>query len=259
MSFIEIEYREKSRPQDMAALQSHDYYEIYCLLEGQRTIFFEGRMINLPKGSVSVIPPFCMHKTEGGAYKRINIYISADLLDQSEKQLLSELGAEASVTLLGERGELFWSLLLASGKDKGRERVALPIVKTLLFLLRGAERRAVEAISLSQTKNDGNSSIMQIIDYINSHLDQNISLEHISTRFFVSKNTLCKRFRSVMNCSLLEYTSGARLSAAKNLLLTTSMSMEEIAERCGYSSANYFGVAFKKQVGLSPMNYRKKK
>ncbi len=222
-------------------------------------MFFESRMINLPPRSVSVIAPFCMHKTVGGSYKRINIYVSKGLLDAQENQLLEELCLDATVTLSGERGELFWQLLEAAGREKGVERVSLPLVKTLLFLLRTSHREPVESVSVTQTQNDQNSSIMQIIDYINTHLDQNISLDDISSKFFISKNTLCKRFRTVMNCSLVEYTTGARISKAKNLLLTTSMSMEEIAERCGYSSANYFGVAFKSEVGLSPMNYRKKK
>jgi transcriptional regulator GlxA family with amidase domain len=52
---------------------------------------------------------------------------------------------------------------------------------------------------------------------------------------------------------------GARQARAKNLLVTTDLSMDEIAERCGYSSANYFSLIFKKNVGLSPLNYRKKK
>jgi two-component system response regulator YesN len=57
----------------------------------------------------------------------------------------------------------------------------------------------------------------------------------------------------------MDYCTHARLNEAKHLLLTTRKSLDEIAERCGYASANYFSLIFKRKIGLSPLNYRKKK
>ena len=55
----------------------------------------------------------------------------------------------------------------------------------------------------------------------------------------------------------MEYVSRMRLSKAKLLLRDSNKSIEEIATECGFSSANYFGLIFKKEVGLSPLNYKK--
>ena len=55
----------------------------------------------------------------------------------------------------------------------------------------------------------------------------------------------------------MEYVSRMRLSKAKSLLKDTNKSIEDIALDCGFSSANYFGLIFKKEVGLSPLNYKK--
>lgn len=264
MSFIEIEYREKKKPFAMTALQSHDYYEIYCLMEGNRQVFFENCMFTLQKGAVCVIPPFRMHKMEGGPYKRINLYISPDLLDQYENDFLKECSERVAFVLDEKDERLFFSLLESFAKEgniesNSNDKNLISLTRVLICLLKKTQFVSIPTVTVEQTKKDDNGLILQIIDYINAHLEQNISLNDISERFFISKNTLCKKFRAVMRCSVVEYILGARQARAKNLLVTTDLSMERIAERCGYSSANYFSLIFKKNVGISPLNYRKKK
>ena len=60
-----------------------------------------------------------------------------------------------------------------------------------------------------------------------------------------------------MNCSIMDYVSRLRLAKAKSLLRDENMSVEDVSIECGYSSANYFGLIFKKEVGVSPLNYKK--
>ena len=75
---------------------------------------------------------------------------------------------------------------------------------------------------------------------------------------YVTALVTCKRFSEVMRCSVIEYASAVRLNEARYLLSTTCKSIEEIAELCGYSSANYFSLIFKSKMGIVPSNYRKK-
>ena len=56
----------------------------------------------------------------------------------------------------------------------------------------------------------------------------------------------------------MKYVSELRITAAEKLLDNTDKTIEEIAEICGFSSASYFGLAFKKERGRSPSNYRKR-
>ena len=80
MEFLEIETREMRENFTMSDPQFHDYYELYFLFEGTRELFVENKMFHVPANSFCVIPPFCLHKTEGGAYKRINLNISENFL-----------------------------------------------------------------------------------------------------------------------------------------------------------------------------------
>lgn len=263
MSFVEIEYRERKKPFAMTALQAHDYYEIYCLIEGERQVFFENCMFTLTGGSICVIPPFKMHKMEGGPYKRVNLYVSPDLLDAGENSFLLQCAERVAFGLEKERAELFFSIvdgLIKTENEAVRgDKNVTALTRVLLCILRSSELISIPTVTVEKATEKDNRLILQIIDYINAHLEQNICLDDLSSRFFISKNSLCKKFRSVMRCSVAEYIMGARQARAKNLLVTTDLPMEEIAERCGYSSANYFSLIFKKNVGLSPLNYRKKK
>ena len=60
----------------MVDLHSHEYYELYFLCQGKRQLLFEDKIAELEEGSLAVIAPFTMHKTEGGTFVRIKKRIS---------------------------------------------------------------------------------------------------------------------------------------------------------------------------------------
>ncbi len=263
MGFIEIEYRALDREWNMASLHSHEYYEIYCLLEGKRDIFFENKKLVLQKRSVVVIPPSCIHRTEGGAYRRVNLYISPSELSEAERNFLDECFRSVAFVPEGERGQLFFSLLEsvveAQGSVSFPKADALHLVKSLIYLLRISELMPLPKERIAPIEKNKDDAIMRVVSYLSEHYREPITLELLSEIFFVSKNTLCRNFGRVMKCSVMEYLSVVRLNAAKRLLTETQKGMGEIAELCGYSSANYFSLIFKQNVGISPREYRKKR
>ena len=99
--------------------------------------------------------------------------------------------------------------------------------------------------------------VLKVVDYLNNHYAEKQTLEELAEYFFVSKATLIYNFKKYTNCSLIDFLLNVRLTKAKEMLLNTKKSVNEIAECCGFSSANYFGLVFKKKENLSPANYRK--
>ena len=138
------------------------------------------------------------------------------------------------------------------------EFLAPSFVHVLLHLLNNG---CLKPLDIQADKPCGKKDIavMQAVAYINEHYAENFSINDICTSLFVSKNSLCTKFRSTMHCSVMEYRSFIRISRAKELLISGGKSLDEIAERCGFSSANYFSLIFKKEVGISPSGYRKMK
>jgi YesN/AraC family two-component response regulator len=144
-------------------------------------------------------------------------------------------------------------------EDLLKKKYSLSFAKTFLYILQSSTLTPL-SYAPSISKNNANKNlILDIVAYINTHFQENITLESLKNKFFISKNTLCKNFQQVMHCSVMEYCSAARLNEAKHLLLTTTKSIEDIADLCGYSSANYFSLLFKSKTGLAPSTYRKKK
>lgn len=264
MSFIEIEYRQQKKEWNMANLQSHSFYEIYYLIKGERNIFIEDKIFTLRENSIVIIPPFHMHKTEGGPYKRINLYISADLLDETESKFLNscshflvfQVKNKKTTNIILSLFRLFFSK--TDKTDLLKKKYSLSIAKTFLYILQSSTLQSIDSSLPSISRDDTKNDILNIVAYINNHFQENITLDLLKNTFFISKNTLCKNFQKVMQCSIMEYCSSVRLNEAKHLLKTTKKSMEDIADLCGFSSANYFSLLFKSKTGLSPSAYRKK-
>ena len=265
MSFIEIEYRQQKKEWNMADLQTHNFYEIYYLLKGERNIFIEDKIFTLQENSIVIIPPFHMHKTEGGPYKRINLYISPDLLDENEKKFLNSCSSFLSFRLDNSNNNIALSLFrpffnsIHTKEDFLRKKYSLSFAKSFLYILQTSNLTPIFSSSITSQSDANKNIILDIVAFINAHYQENITLELIKNKFFISKNTLCKKFQQVMKCSVIEYCSAVRLNQAKHLLITTEKSVEDIADLCGYSSANYFSLLFKSKTGLAPSYYRKKK
>ena len=265
MSFTEIEYRQQKKEWNMANLQTHNFYEIYYLLKGERYFFIENQIFTLQENSIVIIPPFHMHKTEGGPYKRINVYISPDLLDENEKKFLDSCSSFSSFRLNPSDNKTALSLFRpfvskTDAKDDFlKKKYSLSFVKSFLYILQSSTLTPISSSSVTTQEDANKNIILDIVAYINTHFHENITLELIQNNFFISKNTLCKKFQQIMKCSVIEYCSAVRLNEAKHLLVTTEKSVEEIADLCGYSSANYFSLLFKSKTGIAPSYYRKKK
>ena len=262
MDFLEIEQRTMATHWDMNELHSHDYYELYFLFEGTRQFFTQDKMFVLPRGSFCVIPPFCLHKTEGDAYERINLNVSEALLKKEEIKFLSSC-AEAGALRLDEQYLPLLSSLLREGLSVRASTSGLrrdyehSIMQTVLYLLQKQELSPISLASSSHSVQVADPVVLKLLFYLNENYREEITLDSLSSRFFLSKVALCARFKRFMNCSIMQYLFQIRLSKAKELLSSTNKSMEEVACECGFSSANYFSLVFKKEIGLSPLHYKR--
>ena len=173
MSYAEIEYKVRDTSWAMSELQSHPYYELYLLTDGSRELFCENKMFNVSAGMLSVIAPFAMHKTTGGSYKRINVYVSPDLLTERERALLERL-SEGVALALGTEAYRHISELLTYGSDirivDHNEKTALKLafIKAMMYILETDAPTSIasDASVPSETK-DGH--MLRIVSYVNEH------------------------------------------------------------------------------------------
>lgn len=112
-----------------------------------------------------------------------------------------------------------------------------------------------EYIAISQT--NGGSLIDNINMFIKSHYKEDLSLNLVAERFFISPNYLSSIFNERNGVSFSEYIHTLRIDEAKLLLKNLNIRVHEISSRVGYKNNSYFSSIFKRYVGLTPNEYRK--
>lgn len=103
---------------------------------------------------------------------------------------------------------------------------------------------------------DSDDIIARADAYIRAHFRENISREDVAAVACITPNYLSKQFHSKMGMNLREYINKIRIDEAKRLLLTTSLSVSEVAGMAGYDNISYFSTVFRKHTGMSPVDWR---
>lgn len=106
---------------------------------------------------------------------------------------------------------------------------------------------------------DFNENIQKAVQYIEENAEKEISIHALSQKANLSKSALYRGFHRSFGCTVGEYIHKRRIERAKGLLCRTDLSIEEIGQRVGYISGSYFSKIFKKEMGRSPLQYKKEK
>ena len=101
--------------------------------------------------------------------------------------------------------------------------------------------------------------IITCMDYINLHLEDELSIEALAGMFGYSEYYLSKKFKKETGKSVKEFIRIQRLERAKMLLKNDHYTILEISERLKFCAPSYFSDAFRKEYGISPTEYRESK
>ena len=103
---------------------------------------------------------------------------------------------------------------------------------------------------------DSENIIIRAKKFLDDNYRENIDRDDVAEVAFVTPNYLSKLFRNNMGMNLREYINQLRIEESKRLLLSTNMSVSEIASYVGYYNISYFSTVFHKLVGVSPAEWR---
>jgi len=99
-------------------------------------------------------------------------------------------------------------------------------------------------------------TLLMVLGFINRNFATDLSLTQLAEYAYTNASVLSSEFNDEVGMSLSEYVTGLRIKKAQDLLRTSDMTVTQIAEAAGFSSAKYFREIFKKQTGVSPQQYR---
>lgn len=101
------------------------------------------------------------------------------------------------------------------------------------------------------------NSVGDIIQYLNEHISEKITLDDIMKKFSINRNKLNELFIKETSTTCLNYLTKMRINLSQIILAETELQIAEIAYRVGFTDPNYFIKVFKKHTGVTPSSYRK--
>jgi transcriptional regulator GlxA family with amidase domain len=118
----------------------------------------------------------------------------------------------------------------------------------------GGQAQFVDAPVVDECTDD---PIGRTIDWAIAHLDESMTVEDLASQAMLSPRSFARRFRAATGTTPMQWLLRQRVLHAQRLLETTDLSVERVAERCGFGTATALRVHFRRFVGTTPVAYRR--
>ncbi|MDO5048240.1 MAG: AraC family transcriptional regulator [Anaerococcus sp.] len=247
-------------------IQFHPFIYFYFIAEGSGTFFIENDSIKVRQNDLVIINSNIGHNlyVDGDEYScRIlgfgleSIGVSKKARDSSDD---TDIDLENFFHLPCQAAGdsvlyAFNNIIEEFNSDK-------PFARTMANAL-----ASIFIVNFMRYNNQGLKVIDDInvnrqIDYIKSYIDNNyasdIKLEDLSSIAYMNKFHIIAEFKQSYRVTPIEYLILKRIEISKGLLISTNHSMDQIADIVGFNSQSYFNQVFKKKVGITPSQFRKK-
>lgn len=253
------------------ALHHHDFYELYLFLSGNVTYSVESRNYTLQPGDLLMISPMELHRPiiapAKEPYERIVLWVESSFfekyrsaqtnlakcfdtnapnhtnllrLDESKRAIISDL----MNTILYEN----------SNKEYGSKVLCL---SALLKLMVTVNRLSASGNTPIEQNDKSAVVISNLIKYINEHYYEDLCLDELANKFFVSKYHLAHEFNRLVGTSVYRFIIQKRLIIAKQLLID-GLAPTAAYEKCGFGDYANFYRSFKAEYGISPKQFAQK-
>lgn len=248
---------------------AHSYYEFYFFVEGAVAMEIAGQDYRLKEGDMVLIPPGIQHRARvddpAVPYRRFVLWISrsyvTELMKRSPDYIYLLQRAVTSHEYVYHfdlieyneiRSRLF-DLLDEIHSDRFGRAVRIDLLTNDLLL--HLNRTVYENATVS-SRTDGAGVYQSLVRFIDSHLEEDLSLERLSKEFFLSKFYISHLFQETTGLSLHQYIIKKRLQACRSAI-RGGASVGEACSRSGFGDYSSFYRAFKKEYGISPAAYQK--
>lgn len=240
----------------------HEFCKLLLLRSGSGGYSVEGRRYNLVSGDIVLIGSRCVHRPEfekGVPYERTIIYISPEFLRrQSVDGCCLEDCFSGSVGHVLRLGESLRRMLFSLADQLEQElsgnaygRVILSnglLLRILVEIGRSLQHQTADLLTPVQSSN---TRVLEILRYLEAHLTEDISIDDLAERFYLSKYHMMRIFRRETGNSIHSYLSHRRLLYARDLI-AQGVSATEACFRSGWHSYSSFTRAYGKHFGTTP-------
>lgn len=246
----------------------HDFYEVYFFLDGKMDYWVDGRVYSLESGDLLLINPMELHRPmvepDGAVYERIVLWIDKNYLEGFSNENASltrcfDTALSTHTNLLrpsaGSRSDIKTWLRQLVSESYGSDYAAEIYAQGVLLQFMAQLNRIAMGEESRRSENAAESALAaQVLEYINEHYSETVSLDELAKRFYVSKYHLSHEFSRAVGTSIYRYVMLKRLLIAKQLL-GEGEAPGEVCAKCGFKDYTNFYRAFKSEYGAGPREY----
>lgn len=180
-------------------------------------------------------------------------------VDEEDTKQLRLFMQHHSNCILFQNSLWIQSLFVTLKQLKRKEQYSYCLLKTteLLFLLRKQDYLFFDESASTFKNNFLTNTIRNMKQYMEEHLDEKLTIDHMSNLFHISSTTFKLSFRHLYGQPVHTWLQTQRMKQAAEYLHSSSMSILQIAQSVGYEGVSQFNVSFKRHYGMTPTQYKK--
>lgn len=237
-------------------------YEIFMFINGSGSYNIEGSTYELEPYSILIMNSNELHViniSDHSPYERLVLTINENFLppfmlngvDFFRKMKFRKLGHDnkikAETVISSGLLELFIKLYQVLEKNSPENEI---VGKCVIVEILSTINNIAET-DFSSTKQKANNKMRGVLEYINSNLDETLTLDSLSEKFFMTKYHLCRTFKEATGYSINQYISFKRISLADKLMLE-GFTPTQVCFMTGFNSYSNFYKSYRKLTGKSP-------
>lgn len=253
--------------------ESHDFWELLCVDKGVVNVQADARTHTLKAGDLIFHKPREFHNVKANGVIAPNLVVISFIckspamlffenkilkVDSAEREILARIIAEAKAVYLSRLDDPFSEKLIrrTDGPFGAEQLIQMYLQQLLILLVRRCQTSSDSpSHPKSLAKNSEDELFYHLLEYMNTHLTDHLTIDQICRDNLVSRSVLQKLFQERAGCGIIDYFSKLKISAAKQLIRNRSHNFSQIADELGYSSIHYFSRQFKKITGMTPSEY----
>lgn len=232
----------------------HGFVELEFFIEGTGTHNYNGTTFQIQPGDAWILSTNDSHQLNlDKGMRSINIALDPDILHEKLRGHLSMFHPlhctfnEEEARAFLEKVEILWH------EQETRELLsrvkAVSVINEMLIDI--ARKSSTDTIPVN------NSLVNDMANYLQANYKHNISLAELARIFSFTPNYCGHLFKQMTGITFNDYLNNLRVKHACKLLLSSNLSIREIAYDSGFNSLEYFYTTFKKFYGITPAKYRK--
>ncbi len=245
-----------------STMHSHYFAELFYVVRGEGSFMVEDKIFPVKEGDLVIINPNVEHTEKSlNASPLEYVVLGIDGLAFS----FNKKDAEVPFSVFNfhdnkQRIQFYMTNMLTEIEEQKPEYelICQNLLEVLLIqIMRNANYHLIAADIVMSKKI--NKECSRVKRYLDSNYMEHITLDKLAEFTHMNKYYLIHAFTKYSGMSPISYLNYRRIEESKNLLETTDISIAQISNGIGFSSQAYFAQAFKKEQGISPNEYRKKK